>query len=257
MGPSRGVRRDAAKWRHSNPTNPSTKLRCGRRKLQTPSIPTSPLSIAEGAHPALHLRSLLLRAGDVEVNPGPVCRVCTKTIRRDITPITCSSCNQPYHRTYSGLTRNKKSTQGFICKPCAGLATSTPTITQVMGTSKPCCVCNTKLRLNSIAIRCHSCGGISHRKCANVSRYAPHVDWCCHVCNHNTSTSKNTNGTNHTTPNNNPNPKILCAQHVVAGWLTIGPHLRALNVREDSTSNVLHKQGLSWSIFEAPTAGPA
>ena len=136
LGPSRGVQRDAAKWRHSNPTNPSTKLRCGRRKLQTPSIPTSPFSIAEGAHPALYLRSFLLRAGDVEVNPGPVCRGCTKTIRRDITPIICSSCSQPYHRTCSGLTRDKKRTQGFICRPCAGLATSTPTITQAMGKNK-------------------------------------------------------------------------------------------------------------------------
>ena len=103
-------------------------------KLQTPSIPTFPFSIAEGAHPALYFRSLLLRAGDVEVNPGSVYRRCTKTIRRDITPITCSSCSQPYHRTCSGLTRNKKRTQGFICRPCAGLAT--PTITQAMGTKK-------------------------------------------------------------------------------------------------------------------------
>ena len=189
---------------HSNPTNPSTKLCCGRFKLQTPSIPTSPFSIAEGAHPALHLRSLLLRAGDVEVNPGSVCRRCTKTIRRDITPITCSSCSQPYHRTCSGLTRNKKRTQGFICRPCAGLATSTTTITQVMGTNKQCCVCNKKMRVNSIAIRCHSCGGISHRKCANVSRYAPHVNWCLHVCNHNILSSNNTNG-KHTTNNNNNN----------------------------------------------------
>ena len=42
----------------------------------------------------------------------------------------------------------------------------------------------------------------------------------------------------------------------MAGWLTIGPHLSAPNVKEDSTPNVLHKQGLPWSIFEAPTAGP-
>ena len=176
-------------------TNPSTMLRCGKRKLQTPPIPTSLFSIAEDAHPILHLRSLILRAGDVEVNPRPVCRGCTETISRDITPITCSSCSQPYHRTCSDLTRNKKRTQGSICRPCAGLATATPTITQVMGTNKQCCVCNTKMRLNSIAIRCHSCGGISHRKCANVSRYAPHVDWCCHVCNHNIPTSSTTNHT--------------------------------------------------------------
>ena len=41
----------------------------------------------------------------------------------------------------------------------------------------------------SIAIRCHSCGDISHRKCDKVSRYAPHEDWCCHVCNHKIPTS--------------------------------------------------------------------
>ena len=203
LGPSRGVQRDAAKWRHSNPTNPSTKLCCGRCKLQTPSIPTSPFSIAEGAHPALYLRSLLLRAGDVEVNPGPVGRGCTRTIRREITTITCSSCSQPYHGTCSGLTRNKKRTQGFICRPCAGLAT--PTITQAMGTNKQCCGCNTKMRLNSIAIRCHSCGGLSHRKCANVSRYAPHVNWCCHVCNHNNLTSNKNNNKNKNNNNNNNN----------------------------------------------------
>ena len=151
LRPSRGVQRDAAKWRHLNPTNPSTKLRCGRRKLQTPSIPTSPFSIAEGAHPALYLRSFLLRAGDVEVNSEPVCRRCTKTIRRDITPITCSSCNQPYHRTGSGLTRNKKRTQGFICRPYAGLATATPTTTRVMGTNKQCCVCNIEQHCHQVS----------------------------------------------------------------------------------------------------------
>ena len=90
-----------------------------------------PFFISRRCTPALHLRSLLLRAGDVEVNPGPVCRGCTETIRRDITPITCSSCSQSYHKTCSGLTRNKKSTQGFICRPCAGLATAPPKITQL------------------------------------------------------------------------------------------------------------------------------
>ena len=258
MGPSRGVRRDAAKWRHSNLTNPSTKLPCGRRKLQTPAIPTSPFSIAEGAHPALHLRSLLLRAGDIEVNPGPVCRGCTKTIRRDITPITCSSCSQPYHRTCSGLTRNKKSTQGFICRPCAVLATATPTIKQVMETNKQCCVCNTKMRINSIAIRCHRFGGISHRKCANVSRYAPHVNWCCHVCNHNIPTSNNTYCTNHTTSNNtNPNPKNSVCPACRGRLANYRAPLECSECKRRSTSNVLHKQGLPWSIFEAPTAGPA
>ena len=48
------------------------------------------------------------------------------------------------------------------------------------------------MRLNGIAIRCHSCGGISHKKYA-VSHYAPDVNWCCHICNHNIPTSSTTN----------------------------------------------------------------
>ena len=157
-----------------------------------------------------------MRAGDVEVNLGPVFRKCTKTIRRDITPITCSSCSQPYHRTCSGLTRNNKSTQGFICGPCAGLATSTPTITQVMGTNEQCSVCKTKMRSYSIAIRCHSCRDISHRKCANVSCYAPHVTWCCHVCNHNIPTSSTTNHTTSKQPKNSACP--ACRGRLAYYW---------------------------------------
>ena len=113
--------------------------------------------------------SLLLRAGDVEVNPGPVCRECTKTIRRDITPITCSSCSQPYHRTCSDLTRKKKY-RGFICRPCTELAAAPATmttLTQVMKTTRRCCVCSTKMKTN-IVIRCHNCGSISHTKCVSL-----------------------------------------------------------------------------------------
>ena len=59
------------------------------------SLPTT-----QGVYPILRLRSLLSRVGDVEVNPAPVCRGCTETIRRDITPITCSSCSQLNHKTF-------------------------------------------------------------------------------------------------------------------------------------------------------------
>ena len=109
-------------------------------------FPPPPFSLAEDAHPALHFRSLLLKAGDVEGNPVPVCRECTKTVRRDITSITRSSCSQPYHNTCSGLTPNKKGTQSILCRHCAGLAAALPSITkltQVMETNKQCCVCST------------------------------------------------------------------------------------------------------------------
>ena len=81
------------------PNQPIDQAALWKAQTTDPPILTTPFSLAEDAHPALHLRSLLLRASDVEVNPGSVCRGCTKTIRRDITPIICSSCSQPYHRT--------------------------------------------------------------------------------------------------------------------------------------------------------------
>ena len=136
------------------------------------------------------------------------------------------------------------------------------------------------MKLKSLAIRCPSCGGISYRKCANVSHYAPPVDWCCHVCNHkiptsnytsytnlktsnytnytNHTTSNNTNYTNHTTSNNtNSNPKNSVCPACRGQLANYRPHLRAPTVEEDSTSNVFHKEALPWSIFEALTAEPA
>ena len=62
---------------------------------------------------------------------------------------------------------NKKSTQGFIFLRWTTALTKTK-LTQAMETNKQCRVCSTKMRITSITIRCHSCGDISHRKCAKV-----------------------------------------------------------------------------------------
>ena len=103
------------------------------------------------------------------------------------------------------------------------------------------------IRTTRIAIRCPSCGDISHRKCDKVSHYAPHKDWCCHVCNQKIPTSNNTN---HSSEN------LVCP--ACRGRLAnYRAPFECSKCRRRSTSNVLHKQGLPWSIFEAPTAGPA
>ena len=62
----------------------SSKLLCGRRKLPTLSISITPFSLVEDAHLALHLRFFLFRASNIEINSGPVCRECIRTISFDI-----------------------------------------------------------------------------------------------------------------------------------------------------------------------------
>ena len=85
-----------------------------------------PFSTTGAAHPALHLRLLLLRAGDVEVNPGPVCSGCTGTIRVGSHPIICTQCQRLFHGYCNGLTRDQqKSPQGYVCGACGSTNGST------------------------------------------------------------------------------------------------------------------------------------
>ena len=51
--------------------------------------------------PSLHLRLLLLRAGDIKLNLGTTCFGCNQLILCDSTPIVCSTCQRHFHRTCS------------------------------------------------------------------------------------------------------------------------------------------------------------
>ena len=74
-----------------------------------------PFSTTRATHPALHLRLLLIRAGDVEVNPGPVCSGCTGTFRVGSHPIVCTQCQRLFHGYCNGLTRDQRiSPQGYV-----------------------------------------------------------------------------------------------------------------------------------------------
>ena len=85
-----------------------------------------PFLTTGAAHPALHLRILLLMAGDVEVNPGTVCSGCIGTIRVGSHPIICTKCQRLFHGYCNGLTRDQqKSPQGHACGACGSTNGST------------------------------------------------------------------------------------------------------------------------------------
>ena len=85
-----------------------------------------PFLTTRAAQPALHVRLLLLRAGDVEVNPGPVYSGCTGTIRVGSHPIICTQCQRLFHDYFNGLTRDRqKSPQSYVCGACGSTNGST------------------------------------------------------------------------------------------------------------------------------------
>ena len=85
-----------------------------------------PFSTTGAAHPAQHLRLLLLRAGDVEVNPRPVCSGCTGTIRVGSVPIICTQCQRIFHGYCNGLTRDRQNVpQRYVCGTCGSTNGST------------------------------------------------------------------------------------------------------------------------------------
>ena len=79
------------------------------------------LSVIWVVRPALHLRLLLLRDGDIGLNPGPTCSVRSKSIRCDTTPIHCSSCQRHIHRNCCRFTQSQRGIQGFVSFLCFGV----------------------------------------------------------------------------------------------------------------------------------------
>ena len=69
----------------------------------------------------------LVRANDIEVNPGPTngtkCNKCGNTIASNIIPILCASCNNQHHLTCSKVTRAeakriREKTMNWYCPLC-------------------------------------------------------------------------------------------------------------------------------------------
>ena len=113
-----------------------------------------PFSTTAAAQPALHLRLLLHRVGNVEVNPGPVCSGCTGTIRVGSHPIIFTQCQRLFHGYCNGLTRDpKKSPQGYVCGAYGSTSGSTIQPSQITR-SQPN---NTFICQANIAVSNHPC----------------------------------------------------------------------------------------------------
>ena len=143
----------------------------------------SPFLISGVVNPARHLRSLLLRAGDIESNPGPTCPGCQRTIRVDFQPVICLSCQRGYHRSCSGLSRNHRRELGFTCGECAGRpSTPQPPVTTSSESRRSCVVCRTTIRTNVRPVLCCTCTAVAHRICSGIPRQSTPVDWKCQTC---------------------------------------------------------------------------
>ena len=164
-----------------------------------------------GRQPDRGLRTLLLRSGDIESNPGPQhgqrCARCSGTIKRNFVPLSCGSaaCDRVCHRQEkcSDIARTQIEREQWFCSaecrsvvparsPSGGDATAS---TQAPDTSPPtarvrqglCPVCRNRTRGGTNPLRCSSCATPYHYKCANMSRvdrarWDEGSQWLCRHC---------------------------------------------------------------------------
>ena len=112
--------------KRTNPARPYPDLRTWKAAV---------FSITVVVKPALHLRLLLLRAGDIQPKPGPACSDRGWSIRCDASPIVRSSCQRLFHTTCRRLTQSQNGIQSFVCILCAGGVTALPPTTTVTSSS--------------------------------------------------------------------------------------------------------------------------
>ena len=155
-----------------------------------------PVSNGDG-DPVLHLRQLLLRAGDVEPNPGPRCGECQLECRRGYQPLSCRSCGVQVHKRCTGLSRygaDKAAEDGsWRCNRCmrimeqerrearleeeeerTGGQEATGRVDQHQGQLE-CKRCKGRFRAGCQPVVCERCGGRVHKKCLGTSRYRADV----------------------------------------------------------------------------------
>ena len=126
-----------------------------------------------GVENPAQLLLLLIQGWDIELNFGPTCSGCSKSIRCDTKPIVCSTCQLHFHGTCSRLTQSQKGIQGFACFFCSGGAAAQPSTATVTCNSvlpRRCLLCHTKIRHGICPIMCQPCSNLAHGKCSGISR---------------------------------------------------------------------------------------
>ena len=126
-----------------------------------------PFSTNGAANPALQLRILLLWAGYVEVNPGPVSSGCTGTISVGSHPIICTQCQRLFHGYCNGLNRDQQmSPQVLHCGACGSTNGSTILHSQITRYQPN----NTFFCQTNIAVCNHPCSRLPQQTSIPIQR---------------------------------------------------------------------------------------
>ena len=140
--------------------------------------------------PVHHLSIILLRAGDVELNPGPTCAGCQRALARGLNPLVCLECGDRYHLKCSGLTKHmgvkKRGEDSWKCRRCEGSVEQEERVQVRLAedgeeekreekeVEKPgeekCGRCKRRLREAKVIPRCRECRRRFHVTCAEVTR---------------------------------------------------------------------------------------
>ena len=123
---------------------------------------------------------LLLRAGDVESNPGPECGVCGR--RTSARGPQCGKCRKWVHLKCSGMAKTafyKQEGKEWLCGKCGGSNNATP------GKDEGVCkCCDRSFRKNSNPAVCLTCKGKFHVSCSGIHKYhwKKITEWYCPEC---------------------------------------------------------------------------
>ena len=108
---------------------------------------------------------LLLLSGKNLINPGPLCCVCIKVGRKTALSITCSKCENSYHRVCLNVSYHKFKTmieqENWSCSTCAVTNDQGHDLDENLN---KCSVCNQN-RKRWILMTCNKCGIRVHRAC--------------------------------------------------------------------------------------------
>ena len=160
---------------------------------------------------ALLIRSLLIRAGDVESNPGPSdrvrCKPCGRNIRVNQVHLTCTGCGAASHKqeSCSGVKRAALASSSWRCCECGApriINKQPPTnntilVGQIVGAQnnagpavsmKRCLVCARVVRATTQPLICAGCQRDCHKSFSKLSRveqvmHLASGTWKCDICN--------------------------------------------------------------------------
>ena len=142
--------------------------------------------------PAAVIRLLLIKAGDIEQNPGPnQCNWCNKAIRTGQEFLTCKECRNTYHKQKkcAQIPRNLRLQQDFQCGRCRGMRPEMEEDREdtrgeegIEG-PKSCNQCKKNIRRNINPVICNQCKNYYHMSCTEIERKKQrNTDWKSWKC---------------------------------------------------------------------------